>query len=141
MTRRLEYVVPAVAFLLACTGVSADDLTGSERFLCSGVQVTRCFADGECESGLPWRLNVPQFIQVDLREKTLSTTEASGENRSTPFKTLEREEGMIYIQGVEGGRAFSFAIPTETGLATIAVALDGATVAAFAACTPIAPAK
>jgi len=141
MISRLKHVVPAVVFLLACTAVPADDLTGSDRFLCSGLQVTRCLPDGECESGLPWMLNVPQFILVDLNEKTLSTTEASGENRSSPFKNLEREESMIYLQGVEGGRAFSFVIAEETGLASIAVAMDGASVAAFAACTPMAPAR
>ena len=74
---------------------------------------------------------------MDLAAKTLSTTAASGENRSTPIKNLEREEGMIILQGYENGRAFSFVIAEEDGMASIAVARDGLSVAVFGACTPM----
>jgi hypothetical protein len=124
----------SVAFVAAV--LPADDLTGSEQFLCTAVEVTLCSAGGECTSQPPWNLNIPQFIIIDLDKKTLSTTEASGENRSTPIKNLEREGGLIFLQGVENGRAFSFVIAEEDGLASIAVARDGLSVAVFGACTP-----
>jgi hypothetical protein len=76
-------------------------------------------------------------IQVDLGSKTLSTTEASGESRSTPIKSVEREEGLIFLQGIEKGRAFSFVIAEEDGMASVAVARDGLSVAVFGACTPM----
>ena len=90
-----------------------------------------------CSNEPPWKLDIPQFIEVDLDERTLSTTEASGENRSTPIKNLEREEGLIILQGYEKGRAFSFVIAEEDGMASIAVARDGLNVAVFGACTPM----
>lgn len=127
----------AFALLAAAAPVLADDLSGANRFLCSSAQVTRCYARGECESGPPWKWDVPSFIEVDLAKKMLSTTPASGENRATPIRTLEKMDGQIFLQGTQSGRAFSFVIVEETGLASVAVALDGITVTVFGACTPM----
>jgi hypothetical protein len=90
----------------------------------------------DCEIGSPWDWNIPQFIQVDLAKKVLRTTPASGENRSTPIKSLERSQGSIYLQGMEAGRAFSFVIDEASGDLAVAVARAGVTVAVFGACTP-----
>ena len=117
--------------------VLADDLTGADRFLCTADEASICSMEGECVTAEPWTLNIPQFIEVDLAEKTLATTEASGEDRQTTIKVLEREGGLILIQGSEQGRAFSFVIAEEDGVASIAVARDGATVSVFGACTPM----
>ena len=79
---------------------------------------------------------MPQFIEVDLKTKQLAATAASGENRVTPIGNVAREGGVIYLQGVEGGRAFSFAIDEATGSLSVAVATkDGATTV-IGACTP-----
>ncbi len=64
---------------LATPTATADDLRGSSRILCASVQATRCVIDDECEMGAPWLWNIPQFIEVDLTAKTLSSTKASGE--------------------------------------------------------------
>lgn len=129
-------LVLLVAAVLATGRVAADDLTGADRFLCAAVEANVCTMEGDCENAPPWRFNIPQFIVVDLEAKKLATTEASGENRETPIKNLEREAGLIFLQGVEGGRAFSFVIAEEDGTASIAVARDGVTVSVFGACTP-----
>jgi hypothetical protein len=96
--------------------------------------------NGECWVDLPWNLNVPQFIEVDLETKRLSTTEASGENRATPIKHLSRVDGTIVFHGFEMGRAFSWVISEATGHVTAAVAAEGLAVAVFGACTPLIPA-
>jgi len=115
--------------------VWADDLTGAQQLLCTAVQATKCAEDGDCYQDLPWNLNVPQFIVVDLAAKRLSTTKASGENRTTPIEYLKRQGGMIVLQGFEGGRAFSFVISEETGMLSVAVAAEGKGVVVFGACT------
>jgi len=125
---------------LAAPAVHADDLTGSARFLCSAVQATQFLEGGECGIDLPWNLNIPQFIEVDLKAKQLRTTAASGQNRVTPIEHLDSEEGMIALQGFENGRGFTFVINQETGLATVAIATNGMAVIVFGACTPLAPA-
>lgn len=137
MLNRNICTVMTAASLLIPTAAAADDLAGADSFLCAASQVTVCSVDGTCASEPPWKLDIPQFIQVDLEKKTLSTTEASGENRSTPIKNLERDEGMIVLQGYENGRAFSFMIAEEDGMASIAVARDGLSVSVFGVCTPL----
>ncbi len=135
---RAHILATSLALLLASPALFADDVSEAENLLCTAVQVAKCLADGgECTSLPPWELNVPQFIEIDLGNRRLNTTRASGQNRSTPIKTLEREGGLIILQGLENGRAFSFVIAEETGMASIAVARDGLAVTVFGACTPM----
>ncbi len=135
---RHRIAVAAFAVAAALPSISAaDDLTGQERFLCTAVDATRCMETGSCTTELPWNLNIPQFMEVDLKAKTFSTTKASGENRATPIRTVAREEGLIVLQGYEAGRAFSFVIHESSGMASVAVARDGMTVSIFGACTPM----
>jgi hypothetical protein len=141
--KRLRFARPVVAAALLCAAgpVLADDLHGLDRILCSAVTATVCMVNGECETDLPYNWNIPQFIEIDLVKKVLSTTRASGENRQTPAASLVRQDGWIYLQGVEGGRAFSFVIDETTGFASVAVARQGLTVSVFGACTALPAAR
>ena len=117
--------------------VWADDVSGADRILCASIEATRCDLDG-CVTGDPVLWNIPQFIEVDLAAKRLQTTAASGQNRATPITTLVREGGSIFIQGIEGGRAFSLVIDEVSGELNAAVAASsGSSTAVFAACTPL----
>lgn len=78
---------------------------------------------------------MPEFVVIDLKKKTISTTKASEQNRSTPFTSISRSEGRIYLQGLESERAFSFVIDEASGRLTAAVARDGIAVNVFGACT------
>ena len=138
---RKRTVVLAFAFAAAALPAAADDLTGQDRILCTAVAATRCLESGGCTSEAPWNLNIPQFIEINLKDKTFATTKASGENRMTPIRSLSREDGLVVLQGVEAGRAFSFVIDEESGMASVAVARDGMTVSIFGACTPMPQGK
>ena len=102
-----RYMSLALILLVLAIPVAAaaDDLTGEQVLLCTAVQVTICSYDGDCAIEPPWNVNIPQFVEVNLKDKKLATTKASGENRATPIKNLLRENGLIYLQGIEGGRA------------------------------------
>ena len=125
------------AVMVAAGAVSADDLSGADRFLCTPIQAILCVEDGECAVDLPWNVNIPQFIEVDLEARRLATTAASGENRTTPIEHLRRDAGNIVFHGFEMGRAFSWVIDEATGRVTAAIATDGISVAIFGACTPL----
>jgi hypothetical protein len=109
--------------------------------ICATNNVVECQDDGDCSTGSPSGMNVPQFIEVDLRGKHLSTTRASGLNRATEILHLQREGGQIFLQGYENGRAFSFVIGEKTGLLSAAIAAEGLTVGVFGACTPVAASR
>ena len=129
-------VVIAVLVASLTPAASADDVTGADRLLCASLEATRCYFD-ECSSGDPVVWNIPQFVVIDLVEKRIKTTAASGEHRATPIATLVREDGLIVIQGLEGGRAFSFVIHEASGELDAAVASAEASTAVFAVCTPL----
>jgi hypothetical protein len=131
-------VLTAGAFAAILRG---DDVTGRDRILCTAVEANLCSAGGECASEPPWNLNIPQFLEINLKDKVIATTKASGENRSSPIRTLQREGGLILFQGIQEGRAFSFVIEEKTGLASVAVAREGLTVSIFGACTPMTEGK
>jgi hypothetical protein len=141
MRRRFTVLALGLAALGVSRLAAADDLAGQQFVLCTAVQATVCDDGGNCAIENPWDLNIPQFLELNLKDKTVSTTKASGENRSTPIRTLVREGGLIFLQGIEGGRAFSFVIEEDSGMLSAAVAREGKTVSVFGACTPMPSGK
>ena len=132
---KITYAVPILALLIAAP-LGADMLKDADRMLCVPGDLSHCVADIGCKSGLPEDENIPEFIEVDLKRKTLATTRASGENRSTPINSQLRQDDHIYLQGVENGRTFSMVISEMTGNLTFTIATDGETATGFGDCTP-----
>lgn len=125
----------ACVALLTSAAAFAENLEGVDKMICSAGQAQICLETAECYSATPWELSIPDFVVIDLKRKTVSTTKASGLNRSTQFSKAGREYGLIYLQGVDGGRAFSFVIDIAAGRLTAAIARDGLSVTVFGACT------
>jgi hypothetical protein len=125
----------AIAGVLAGGVLQADNLDGVDEMICAAAQVQICIENDACYSATPAELGVPDFVVIDTEKNTISTTRASNENRSTTFTSATRSDGLIYLQGVEGGRAFSFVIDEATGRMTVAVSRDGLSVSVFGACT------
>ena len=131
----MENLAFALAGLLAGALAQADNLEGVDRMLCAAAQVNMCIEEDTCYPATTDELEIPDFVVIDTAKKVISTTKASNLNRSTPFKNFEKTDGLIYLQGVEGGRAFSFVIHEATGRMTVSVANDGITVTVFGTCT------
>jgi hypothetical protein len=115
---------------------AADDLTGETKILCTVMQANECRPDDGCLTGAPWNYNIPLFVELDLDAKTISTTKASGEKRSTLLKNIQRDGELLILQGYENGRAFSFIVSEPTGVLTVSVAVDDGGMVVFGACTP-----
>jgi len=133
MMYKFAALVTALIFALPATG---DVLKDTDRILCVPGPVSHCVVGVGCNAGLPEEENIPEFIEVDLKRKTLATTRASGENRTTSIQHKSREAGYIYLQGVENGRSYSMVISENTGDLTFVVAADGETATMFGDCTP-----
>jgi hypothetical protein len=124
-----------VAGLVLAGAAFAENVIGVDRMICAPAQVQICIEFDTCYAVSAEELGIPDFVLIDTGEQTISTTPASGQSRSTPFTSYEREDGLIYLQGIEGGRAFSFVIEEITGSLTAAVSRDGIAVNVFGACT------
>ena len=121
--------------LLAACIVSAENLEGVDEMVCAAGHAQICLETGDCYSTTPWELAMPDFVVIDIQKKTISTTKVSRLNRATEFTGVEKSDGVIFLQGIEYGRAFSFVIDEATGRMTVAVSLDGMSVTVFGACT------
>ena len=133
----LRIVSTGLAGLLYCGAVFADDLTGSDSLLCYGLSAARCETGEVCESVEPWKLNIPDFVRLDLKGKRIQTTAASSEKRETPLQTVQRANGTISIQGSQGERLFSWLISEASGEGTLSVAAQGQGVTVFTVCTAV----
>ena len=123
------------AGMLAAGVAAAENLEGVDEMICASTQVQICLDGDECYAVTPWELDIPEFIVIDTKNKTISTTKASGQNRATKLNTVKRIDDVLYLQGIEGGRAYSFVIEETTGRMTVAVSRAGLTVTVFGTCT------
>ena len=137
MNKRAWIWLVASSMLLLPAASRADDLTDATQLLCATTRASECYADGSCVEGEPEDWNVPRFMRFDLAQKTLSTTKASGEERSTPMQSLVHEGDRVFIQAAQTGRAVSMVINQSTGLASAGIVLDGHVLTVFAHCTPL----
>ena len=134
---KTKKLLTGLAGLLYCGAVFADDVSGSDSLLCYGLSAARCEIGEACEAVAPWQLNLPDFVKLDLRGKRIQTTAGSAEQRETPLQTVQRSNGKILIQGVQGERAFSWVISEMSGEGTLSVAGHGQGVTVFTVCTPV----
>jgi hypothetical protein len=119
------------------TMLLADDLTGSTKFVCTSWQAARCTADGTCETTPPWKLNIPDFVRLDLGAKMIATTGSASENRTTPIDGAQRDNGLIVLHGVQGQRAWSWVINESSGEGTLMINSESEGLTIFSTCTPI----
>jgi len=131
----MNKVTMVLAGLLLAGTAYADPLTGVNKIICAAAQTQICVEGDTCYSASPWDLGVPEFVVIDLKKNTISTTESSGVDRSTTFNKEVTSEGKIFLQAIEGGRAFSLVIDEATGYMSGAIARDGFVVSVFGACT------
>jgi hypothetical protein len=125
--------------LLLCRATWADDVSGASSMLCYGWTAARCDTENGCTSTEPWRLDLPDFVSIDMSAKVIKTTGAAAAARSTSVRTLERADGMILLQGNEKDRAFSWLIKESTGEGTLTVSTPGEALSVFTLCTPSPP--
>jgi hypothetical protein len=109
---------------------------GSVPLLCAVIEVFDCQAAGDCQRGTAESVNLPQFVKVDFAEKTLSTLEEGGRKRITPIRHVERIDGDMIVQGLEGRRAWSMVIAHETGKISVTVSDHQVGFVVFGACIP-----
>lgn len=137
--RQLQVLSLAICLGLGMApySLAAAAYDGSVPLLCAVIEVFDCQGAGDCRRGTADSVNLPQFLKIDFKEKTLSTTEAGEGKKITPIKNFERVEGNMILQGVEGGRPWSLVIATETGKVSATVSDDQVGFVVFGACTPL----
>jgi hypothetical protein len=114
----------------------AGDFDGSKPLLCAVIETFDCGPGGECQRGTAESIDIPQFLKISFKEKTISSTPESGQVRTTKIQNMERIDGKLILQGVQNGKAWSMLISETTGKVTLSASDDQAGFLVFGACTP-----
>jgi hypothetical protein len=121
----------------ACIGAgaaAADEIVGTDRFVCTAWQAISCSTEGNCKPTEAWRLNMPDFLKVDLRAKELITPEGTDEPRASAIETVTRRDGRVFLSGSQQARGYTWVINEETGEGTLAIVSDTTVITLFTAC-------
>ena len=118
--------------------VWADNIADSNELLCYGWSAARCDTEAECEVTAPWRLNMPDFLKIDLDDQLVTTTGGEVEQRETPIATVVRENGLLIMQGQQEGRVYSWIITETTGEGTLTIGTPGEGIMVFTVCADMA---
>ena len=72
----------------AVSAISETTSRGRTGFSAAPFTPAQCTPNGDCHTAPAWELNIPPFIEVDLKNKAVETTKASGENRASPISNM-----------------------------------------------------
>jgi hypothetical protein len=133
----MRFLLGALSIVSLTSGALADDVRDAKVLLCSSLEMALCTSGSGCIDVLPEDMNVPLFLRIDIKQKKLSATEESGEDRETIATALQRVDDNLVIQGYENDRAFSMLVHEPTGYATFTSVTDLESSTIFGACTPL----
>ncbi len=125
--------------ILAWSGLSAPasaagKYDGTAPMLCAVTAMSECEANGQCQRTAPQAgNNLPTFLRVDVKARTLTANDASG--RKTEIKASSLVDGQLMLQGIENGKAWNMVIGSETGKWGGSIVEDDGAFAVFGACT------
>lgn len=126
-----------ISLLIAPNLLVAGSFDGSAPLLCAVIDAIECGADGNCVMGSAERQNLPQFIQISVKDKIIKATRGSQIKRVSKIKQIDHGGGKLILQGIEDGRGWNIVVSEETGKLSATVAGDQIGFIVFGACTPI----
>jgi hypothetical protein len=128
-------------FAAAPFAAQASDLDGSKPLLCSVISITECTPDGGCQKTTIEKAGMPQFLYVDVPNKTISPAPSIEGRNPTPIERIERVDGKLMLQGAEDGVenvrdgvGWTAAISEQTGRFILTASGEDVAFVVFGAC-------
>ena len=127
----------ALLCLMLCVSAAANAASkfdGSSNLLCAAFDLTACVDGVTCANGEARTFDMPEFMTVDFKEKSIHADYDGGKTADSPFKNFQTTESQLIIQGVENNHGWSMAIHRETGRMSVASVGEEVTYTMFGAC-------
>jgi hypothetical protein len=130
--KKIMHAPVAALFWVLGSAAIAGDFDGSKPLICAPVEAMACSTGEGCEAGIPDDVGAPAFMRIDFAKKVIV-----GPKRTSPIRSMEKDEKQILLQGTELGLAWSMALDTADGkMVSTFSSRDGAFVL-FGSCTPL----
>jgi hypothetical protein len=126
---RISALVLAVMLLFGAHEAMAAD---GEVRTCSLNKVIECTPDERCEELSVQEVDLPRFVRIDLKSKTLNSLDKSI-TRSSKIASVEHREGLVIMHGTEL-RGWSMTLAEESGNLTLSAAGDNEGFVVFGSC-------
>ncbi|WP_300455669.1 hypothetical protein [Desulfobacula sp.] len=133
MRNYLIIVFLAAAFVFPCVAC-AGAIDGSSPCLCAITKIIECDSQGDCQEILPEAVNLPTFIEVDVKEKVLREFNTP-DSKTSAIKRVEMADSQLILQGAENQRVWSMMVTSETGKMSASVSGEDYGFLLFGACT------
>jgi hypothetical protein len=122
--------------------VAAGSFDGSKTLLCAPQSAVECGPDGSCQQVSPTSVNLPDFFQINFKEKMITRVTGSEKQQGSKIDNMEVLDSKLILQGaddgVEGvrdGLAWSMTIAQDTGKLVASAAGESEAFVIFGACT------
>jgi hypothetical protein len=115
--------------------IMAGSFDGSVPLLCATIETFACVENSDCQQGTPASVNIPQFVRINFKTKTISGEQMDGEARTSKIGNIERLDDRIILQGTQNGKGWSVVITKATGKMAITASDNAAGFVVFGACT------
>jgi hypothetical protein len=122
--------------------VFADSFDGSKNLLCAPQNAVECGPDGNCQQVSPASVNLPDFFQIDFKNKTINRVAGNENHKGSKIDRMEVLDNKLILQGaddgvedVRDGLAWSMAIAQDTGKLVASAAGESEAFVIFGACT------
>ena len=123
--------------------VAAESFDGSKNLLCAPQSVIECGPDRNCQQVSPASVNLPDFFQIDFKNKTIKRIVAMESQKSSKIDRIEVLDSKLILQGADDGSeserdglAWSMAIAQDTGKLITSAAGENEAFVIYGACTP-----
>ena len=113
---------------------AASKFDGSSNLICATFDITACVDGLRCAKGEARTFDMPEFMMVDFKNKSIHADYDSEKTADSPFENFQSTDNQLIIQGVENNHGWTMAIHKETGRTSLAVVGDEVTFTLFGAC-------
>jgi hypothetical protein len=121
----------------------AADFDGSGPLLFASQEAYECSLGNGCKEIEAEDIDLPSFLIVNFKKKTITATPESGRKAITNIERIEKKDGVLYVQGAEDGYegaedgvGWTLMIEEDSGKGVLTGAMPGAAFVVFGICTP-----
>lgn len=113
---------------------AASKFDGSSNLICATFDITACVDGVTCAKGQARTFDMPEFLTVNFKKKSIHADYDGGKTADSPFKNFQSTDSQLIMQGVENDHGWTMAISKKTGRMSVSSVGEEVSFTMFGAC-------